>query len=264
MSEFRISNFEIRNQKGATLFEALVVLSIFLIVLFAVYSVYDTSQVIYTRGEQQASIQDAARAAMERVVADIRMVGFGVPTATDPAPIPAITSATPTSFSFVANMANVTTTLTSAAPSGSSTLAVSSTAGFRVNDQIYIADTGKYRAATVTAIGPTSLTISPTLNVGFGPKSTVSRQPVSVTYSYSTGTLYRDPGDGTGSKPLVTGLTGLTFTYYDQNNTLVTVPGGPLQTIRRIVVAFTIKVPIPGQAPQPYALESDIRIRNLP
>ncbi len=252
-----------RKNTGATLLEALVVLSIFLIVLFAVYTVFDTSQVIYTRGEQRASLQDAARSAMERVVADLRMVGFGVPTAADPTPIPAITAATPTSLSFLVNTANVTTTLTSAAPSGSSTLAVASTAGFQVNSPIYISDTGKYRAATVTAIGPNSLTISPALNVGFGPKSTVSRQPVSMTYSYSAGTLYRDPGDGTGPKPLVKGLTGLTFTYYDQDNAPVPLPGGSLDTIRRIVVEFTVEAPIPGQAPQRYVLKSDVRIRNL-
>lgn len=62
--------------KGFTLLEALVSLSMFLIVLYGVYVVYDVGEANYARGSRQWDVQSQARLALERTAREIRMAGY--------------------------------------------------------------------------------------------------------------------------------------------------------------------------------------------
>ena len=66
-------------ESGFTLIELLVTLAIFMLVMIAVYSLFDTGQWFYLHGERKTKIQEIARMAMEQMERDIRMCGFGVP-----------------------------------------------------------------------------------------------------------------------------------------------------------------------------------------
>ena len=70
------------DDRGFSLIEILIALSAFFIVLFAVYTTFDTSQATYAAGEQRVDIQQNARVAMEVVGADLRLAGYGYPQAT--------------------------------------------------------------------------------------------------------------------------------------------------------------------------------------
>lgn len=63
-------------QKGFTLLELLVTLSIFLIILAAVYVMYVVNQTTYTRGENKVEVQQNARVSLEMMAREIRMAGY--------------------------------------------------------------------------------------------------------------------------------------------------------------------------------------------
>ena len=69
-----------KKQRGFTLIELLVSILIFVLVLLAVYSLFDQGAWVYLHSSRRANIQQIARVALEQMERDIRMTGFGVPT----------------------------------------------------------------------------------------------------------------------------------------------------------------------------------------
>jgi prepilin-type N-terminal cleavage/methylation domain-containing protein len=65
-----------RSQKGLTLIEVLVSLMIFLVVLLAIYQLFDTSHATYASGTKKQDVQQQARLAMEEIVKRVRMAGY--------------------------------------------------------------------------------------------------------------------------------------------------------------------------------------------
>jgi Tfp pilus assembly protein PilW len=73
------------SQAGFTVIETMITASIFLIVLYAVYMVYDTGEANYRSSSRKWDAQSQARVALERMGREIRMAGYNFPTkATDP------------------------------------------------------------------------------------------------------------------------------------------------------------------------------------
>jgi prepilin-type N-terminal cleavage/methylation domain-containing protein len=71
-------------QAGFTLIEALIASSIFLIVLYGVYVVYDVGEANYTKGSRKWDVQTEARVALERMAREIRTAGYSSPKLSDP------------------------------------------------------------------------------------------------------------------------------------------------------------------------------------
>jgi prepilin-type N-terminal cleavage/methylation domain-containing protein len=63
-------------QKGLTMIEVLVSLVIFLIVLLAIYQLFDTSHATYQSGTRKQDVQQQARLAMDEMVRALRMAGY--------------------------------------------------------------------------------------------------------------------------------------------------------------------------------------------
>lgn len=84
---------------GFTILEALVALSIFLVVLYGVYIIYDVGEANYSRGSRKWDVQSQARVAMERMGREFRMAGYASPKVTDPVVI-----ATNDTFAFRADV----------------------------------------------------------------------------------------------------------------------------------------------------------------
>ncbi len=85
---------------GFTLLEAITAASIFLIVIFGVYLVYDVGEANYTKGKKKWDVQSQARVALERLGREIRSAGYAYPTkVTD-----AVVIATNDTFSFHADI----------------------------------------------------------------------------------------------------------------------------------------------------------------
>lgn len=92
-------------QAGFTLLEMLVASSIFLIVLYGVYIVYDVSEANYTRGSRKWDVQTQARVALERMTREMRTAGYGVPKSpTPPAVFDPVVIATDDTISLHADL----------------------------------------------------------------------------------------------------------------------------------------------------------------
>lgn len=63
-------------RKGLTMIEVLVSLTIFLVVLLAIYQLFDTSHATYQSGTRKQDVQQQARLAMDEVVRALRMAGY--------------------------------------------------------------------------------------------------------------------------------------------------------------------------------------------
>ena len=68
-----------RAPRGFTMLEALIASTIFLIVMAAVYTVYDAGEASYNRGTRKWDVQSQARVAMERISREVRMAGYASP-----------------------------------------------------------------------------------------------------------------------------------------------------------------------------------------
>ncbi|MGH7433135.1 MAG: PilW family protein [Candidatus Methylomirabilales bacterium] len=257
-------------ERGASVVEMVVFMAIFTLIFLAVLDANITYQRTLIRNEARAKVQDDGRRTLEQVLREIRMAGYGVPTADDPASLSPISAAAATSVSFLTTEGGVSTNLTAPANVGDTILNVASTAGFQVTNPIYVVDEAHYRAATVTAVGVNTLTVTPAIPApvppattgGFTTGATVARQPRTVTYSLAGGVLSRDRGDGAGPLPVVTGVSSLAFSYFDGNNTAVVFPGGDVASIRRVAVNMTVSTTPRGQPSLSFIARSDIRIRN--
>ena len=75
-----------REQAGYSVLEALVALTLFIIVMAAAMSIYAPSRQLYTRGERQTDIQQNARLAMGEMTRQIRMAGYFPENLTTPPP----------------------------------------------------------------------------------------------------------------------------------------------------------------------------------
>ena len=64
------------SQKGLTMIEVLVSLMIFLVVLLAIYQLFDTSHATYASGTRKQDVQQQARLAMDEIVKRVRMAGY--------------------------------------------------------------------------------------------------------------------------------------------------------------------------------------------
>lgn len=65
-----------RKEQGYSLLETIVSLSVFLLVLFAVYIVLESNQSIYAKGEGKVDVQQRARAAMDQISTLLRNAGY--------------------------------------------------------------------------------------------------------------------------------------------------------------------------------------------
>ncbi len=75
----------LQDPTGFTILEVLVAMSMFLIVLYAVYTVYDVGEANYQKSSRRWDVQSQARVALERMGREIRMAGYASPTkVTDP------------------------------------------------------------------------------------------------------------------------------------------------------------------------------------
>lgn len=262
---------------GFTLVEILIAVSIFLIVLFAVYSSFESSRVTYGAGEQRADIQQSSRIAIELMEADLRLAGYGFPTGAGNA----ITAVTPTAVTFIGDLVNASTIISNVDVNlGDTTLSVQDASGIQAGDTIYLINGGEWEQLTVqsvnTGVNPHIVTTMTGAAKAY-PWGTQVGRPLTVSYCWyddpdadgipapplcaglPANILYRDEGDGAGLQPLADNIQSLQLLYFDAND-LVTVDPAD---IRRITITLTAQSPPGWWRPQTFNIASDVRPRNL-
>jgi len=66
----------VRSQNGFTLVEVLIAMGIFLLILLAVFQVFEPSNTAYLSSQRKLSVQQNGRIAMDMIVRQIRMAGY--------------------------------------------------------------------------------------------------------------------------------------------------------------------------------------------
>lgn len=203
------------NERGFTLAEMLVVCAIIGLVMASLLGLVMTGQQAYWFGTTQVDAQQTVRVAIERMVKEIREAGY-YPRVPDTAPA---TCAAPPCYNFdaIANGATSSALTLQYDWSGDGTSAAS---------------------GTVT---------DPVLGTARGER---------VTYSFSGGVLTRQEIgiDGT-AVTLATGISALSFSYFDQDGLATTVPAD----IRTVAINVTAQTANKGA----YVTMTDrVRLRN--
>jgi len=271
------------DRRGFTLLEILIALSTFLVVLFAVYTSFESSQATYAAGEQKADIQQSARIAMEMMSADLRLAGYGFPTGAG-----AVTVATPTDISFWADLNNASTVIVADVGAGNTTLSVQSATGIQAGNTIYLMNGATWEQRTVqsvnTGVNPHTITLTAATTNTYPWGSQVGRPrlirycwhdnpdldgfvPPPACAALAANTIYKDEGDGGGLQPVanirnfqVGAANFLTqMQYFDANNNATATPAN----IRRLTITVGVQSPPGAWRQQAFTMISDIRARNL-
>ncbi|MBI2370519.1 MAG: hypothetical protein HYV08_09860 [Deltaproteobacteria bacterium] len=215
---------------GYTMLELLLALGITTFIVAPTLLLFTTQNRSYTAQSEVITLHREAQAALDILARDLRMIGYGVPTAAS-----RITAATASGLAATGNLANVSTTVRSLLAVGATSLLVNSTSGFAAGDTIYITATsvsGTTTAESVTVTGLTTDLGLPVLTVSSGLLNSFSagadvHQNKTVTYTYDSGaqTLSRN------TQVLLRNVTACTFTY----------DSGTLTSIRKITVNLTVQ-----------------------
>ncbi|MFQ5519902.1 MAG: PilW family protein [Candidatus Methylomirabilia bacterium] len=205
------------SEAGFTMTEMLVVTAVLGLVLAAVLGIYQVSLRSYLFAMAGEQAQLSGRAGLDRIASELRLINNGRSASSG-----AITAATPTSITFLADINNDTldaagneATLTALANLGDTTVQISSAAGFSVGELLYVADGSSSENKAITAIAGNTLTLGAGLDSWY-PAGSIVRSVETVSYSLDgTGTLRRQVGGG-GAQPLTSGVTAFQITYWNE------------------------------------------------
>ncbi|WP_337286360.1 type II secretion system protein [Candidatus Methylomirabilis sp.] len=293
------------SQPGYTLVELLVTMAILGLVASAVAGVYQVSQQTYTRASSLEAAQVGARAGLDRMANELRLIGSYWVGADDAGN--AITAATSTSITFMANVDNVgalsvsngTEVKVSTTASGTSvplSISASDTAdafkvytgsGSALNDWIYIANAGMREVKQIESISGSTLTLASALRSPYpvppdtNVQNVLVRDIKTITYARNataTSTcpaltcLTRKQG-GDNADPIVSNVSGLTFTYYgttgsrlplgqDQNPPPCPAPGPNPDP--NLIREIRIDLKVRGADGSPRCMITRVRPRSLP
>lgn len=267
------------NKTGYTLAELLVTLAIVGLAASAVAGVYQVSHQTYIRASSLEDAQAGARAGLDRMANDLRLIGscwFGATGAGN-----AIIAATPTSIIFMANVDDLSvingTEATTTGPVTGNGASVSLTTeqtdvAFRtylppnqsLNDYIYIADGGRREVQQIIQKNGSALTLASalTLTPPAYPTGSLVRNVKRITYARNPGTntpLTRTQG-GSGADTIVDNVSALTFTYFGTDGVASLGTNPNTAFIREIQVDLTVQ----GADGSPRRMTTRVRPRSLP
>ena len=261
------------NNHGYSLMELMLAVAVLGLAMAGVLTIHRTGNTIALTGENKAEAQQGARGAL-KMEEEIRLAGYGYPPAIPPPPCTPLTgtfvSASSTAVTFWADLTNSSTTLSVAVNAGNTTINFNLPpgAGFAAGNTVYLINQGQSECLTVSSATATSITVPSPGAVNAYPVGSQIARPRQITYSYAAGTVSRNPGDGTGAQPAVTGVTAFQLTYFDPTD--IQIPSGSLPanaatllTIRRIVVSMTVQSASAANRGT-FTLNTSARPRNLP
>ncbi len=243
-----------KGERGITLIELMIALVISSILIALLYRTLSGQQKTYVIQEQVVDMQQNARAAIHRMMSEIRMAGFGNVSMVLPVTFPTgtfnnvLNPDTPTAgaLTFLSAMGG-NSILEGEAAAGQNQITVSTltdsngNALFDTSNKRYIS-VGGLESYTITSIdsGTKTITLNGSLKY-YHPTETPVFPIRALTYQVASvngiPTLLRDENLGEGPEPLADHVESLQFTYLDANGNVTT---NPLD-VRVITVSLTAR-----------------------
>jgi len=262
-----VNRLSTAEENGYTLAELLIVIAILGMVAAAVAGVYQVSLQAYTRATSLEDAQLGARAGLDRMSTELRLIGAywtGADGAGD-----AITAATPTSITFLADVDRdtvnngVETTVSAAAtltavPVSGAADAFNVYSSSALNDYVYIVNGATREVRQIAGVAGTIITLATALT-NIYPAGSIVRSVETVTYAFdaTANTLTRSVG-GSGADTILDNVTDLSLTYFDANG--ASLGSSPTVTlIREIQISLTTR----GSDGSARTMTSRVRPRNL-
>jgi len=240
------------NKKGITLIELLVALVIGSIVMAGIYRTFISQQHIYTVQEQVAEMQQNSRLAINQMMREIRMVGFGVKSF----PITiggqnynnVVNPDTPLagSITIVAGVGGTAILNGLTPPNQISVDRLTDAQGnilFDLVDRSFISIDGleSFQIINIIEIDATHklLTLNNNINNSYKTDgSTVVYAIRAISYGITASVLNRNDNLGGGPQPLAENIESFDFQYFDANG-LQTANPPDIRTIRMTITART-------------------------
>lgn len=217
-----------RSQRGTSLLETLVTVSIFLLVLFAVYTVLESSRVIYAKGEGKVDAQQGARAVMDQAATVLRNAGYFPENFTTPPP-----------GILLVNPIQIAT---------DNALAIYGDANGTGASNVFLFCRNGNLVRWITS--PVGVPGAYTCDQG----TILARNATNVSFTYFDANNNPIPNPPTPPYQLDGQGTGAVPSFLD------TTQRG---AVRRVVITLTATEAVPGQPQQVYTLTSDVRLRNM-
>ncbi len=293
---------KIKNEKGFTLIEMLIAMAVGIVLMGAAIYTYSKQDKLLRDENRTLQTRDFARLAMDQVVDNLLLAGYGFPPGDSAALRPArgITNADATTITFMANMDNVSTyaSFDSTDPNNTG-LVVDDPTPFTVNDNIVFYDVEtptKWNTKTFTSqvtipgvgemMGWGTGTAARNVTVGaYGGGGDGTYLPVTdvvavevnkfhvITYTYNAGAqtiiVTDDNGtdDGGGDDTTTTvasKVSDLTFTYFDADDVaLTTLPLSAADLGEVRKIGISITVVNDDDSSITTLLQTDINLRNM-
>jgi prepilin-type N-terminal cleavage/methylation domain-containing protein len=283
----KMINRQMKNEKGFTLIEMLIAMSMGVVLLGAAVYTYSKQDKLLREENRSLKTRDFSRLVMDRVIDNLIIAGYGFPPGNSGTGRPArgITNADVTTLTYRANTENITTYVNvDNTDPNSNILKVVDTTDFTVGDNVVffnVEDPASWNTKVLNAKNSTTLGwVTGALGrneYAFLPQDknlavSVSQYHV-ITIAYNsvaqTITITDDQGDGNNiTTTVANNITNLAFSYFDKTGTPLTVltttdPADPteLGEIRKVGVLITT-----ASADDPAITETlltDINLRNM-
>lgn len=231
----------LEGQDGFSLPELLVVVAILGMMMAAVFGILDVTQKTASRASALEEAQLGARSALQRMEAEMRLIGSYYARATNAGN--AITAYSATGLTFYADIdADTVTSLGAEATATAATtnvapqVNVSAATGFCGGEVLHIAEGVTREVRTISSLAGAAVTLSSNLSRTFASASTV-RSVEQVTYTYDgASTLTRSQTRAsdctTASDTLLDNVVGLTLEYFQNDGTTAATSAANIREIR--------------------------------
>jgi prepilin-type N-terminal cleavage/methylation domain-containing protein len=288
---------QMKNEKGFTLIEMLIAMAISVVVLGAAISTYSKQDKVLRDETRNLQTRDYARLAMDRLMDDLILIGYGFPPGNSSATAcpsdtgataqwaRGITNADATTMTYKANIGSVSTYANLDVTSMTNGFFVTDTTGFAVNDNVVFynvenpCDWNEYPANGVTTTSPFIIAwqSSNKNDYDFNPigdnVAVVLNRYHTITYTYDSGNQWirvtddqgtDDGGTDDTTVTVASKVSGFTFNYFDANgNALTTLPlsADDLGSVRKIRISITAVSD--GDTDITATLLTEINLRNM-
>lgn len=252
----------IRNQKGFSMTELLIVSTIGVFLLGAAGMVFVSQQSSMKAQREHADINALGRFAVEDIAKMLRETGYGLPTGQG------VTSANTNTITLLSNTDNVTTTLSADISAGATSFTVASAANFAAGDKVavyMVFSSSTYDLKTISSIAGNVITVSNAFANAYSTSQSISvskYHQISLAVDNVSHTVTKTVDGGVATTIIGSvASNGLSFAYKDNAEAALSAPVGTPSNIRKI--AMTLNMQDPENSNIMVTFKTDVNMRNM-